>query len=163
MPFTLFHFGPALLLGLLSLNYLHFMTFIVANVIVDVEPLLVLIFDLNYPLHGFFHSFLGGFIIGVCFSVFMFLLYSHFPLLRKLFFLDYGCSSLRGFISAGVLGVFIHILFDSPLYSDIRPFFPLTVNPFYNPSITSSIYFLCVVMFLLGLFLYFVRIVWRKL
>jgi hypothetical protein len=65
MPFTPFHLGPALLLGLLLLRFIDFPTFLIANVIVDVEPLLVLVFGLDYPLHGFFHSFLGGAIVAL--------------------------------------------------------------------------------------------------
>jgi len=60
MPFTPFHLGPGLLFGLLLLGYIDFPTFLVASVIVDVEPFLVLTLNLNYPLHGFLHSFLGG-------------------------------------------------------------------------------------------------------
>jgi len=71
MPFTPFHFGPALFFGLLLLQYIHFPTFIIANVIVDLEPFLVLFFDLDYPLHGFFHSFAGGSIISIILALWM--------------------------------------------------------------------------------------------
>jgi len=68
MPFTPFHLGPALFFGLLLFSAVHLPTFMVANVIVDIEPLLVLVFKLDYPLHGFFHSLLGGSIIAVVLS-----------------------------------------------------------------------------------------------
>ena len=60
MPFTPFHLGPALFLGLLLFRLVDLPTFLAANVILDLEPLAVLLLDLDYPLHGLFHSFLGG-------------------------------------------------------------------------------------------------------
>ena len=46
MPFTPFHLGPGLLLGLLLLSYVDLPTFLLASVIVDVEPFLALYFNL---------------------------------------------------------------------------------------------------------------------
>ncbi len=74
MPFTPFHFGPALFLGIPLRKYLHAPTFILANVILDVEPLLVLVMGLNYPLHGYFHTFITAIGVGVAFGFVMFLL-----------------------------------------------------------------------------------------
>ena len=44
---------------------------------------------------------------------------------------------------AGVLGTLLHVLLDSPLYDDIRPFYPLTANPLYNPALSSEVYGVC--------------------
>ncbi|KKN18678.1 hypothetical protein LCGC14_0953460 [marine sediment metagenome] len=71
MPFTLYHFGPGLLIGLIFLSFIDLPTFLIASLIVDIEPFLVLFFNLNYPLHGFFHSFLGGTIIALILTVIM--------------------------------------------------------------------------------------------
>ncbi|MCX8170580.1 MAG: hypothetical protein N3E47_01215 [Candidatus Bathyarchaeota archaeon] len=57
MPFTLFHLGPALGLGLPLRRRLHVPTLVLANVIVDLEPFFVLFLGLDYPLHGYFHIF----------------------------------------------------------------------------------------------------------
>ena len=65
MPFTPFHWGPALLLGLVFLGYLDLPTLLLSSVIVDFEPLLVLTLNLQYPLHGYFHSLLGGTIVAL--------------------------------------------------------------------------------------------------
>ena len=51
MPFTPYHLGPGLFVGLLFLSFIDFPTFLVASVIVDVEPFMVLALNLNYPLH----------------------------------------------------------------------------------------------------------------
>ncbi len=60
MPFTPFHFGPALLFSLLFLSCLDLPTMIVASIAVDVEPALALIFNLSYPWYGWFHSLEGS-------------------------------------------------------------------------------------------------------
>jgi hypothetical protein len=58
VPLTPFRLGLGLFLGLLLINYIDFPTFLVASIMVDVGPIMVLIFDLDYPLHDFFRSFL---------------------------------------------------------------------------------------------------------
>jgi hypothetical protein len=64
MPFIPFHLGPAMFFGMLLRKRMHMPTFIIANVILDVEPLLTVIFGLKYPLHGYFHTFIMGFFTG---------------------------------------------------------------------------------------------------
>jgi hypothetical protein len=49
-------------------------------------------------------------------------------------------------VAAGVSGWALHVLLDAPLYSDIRPLLPLTVNPFYNPNLDFTASSLCVIL-----------------
>ena len=143
MPFTPFHLGPALFFGLLLTRYLHFRTFLIANLIVDIEPFLVLLLGLDYPLHGLLHSFLGGSLVAILLSI------SMIKLKEK--------SSSKSIWSASLSGIYLHILFDSPLYTDIRPFYPYDYNPFYNNGIIAGldIYLLCVLLFVVGVLIYF--------
>lgn len=165
MPLTPFHLGPGLLIGLLLFSYVDFPTFLVASVIVDVEPILVLAFGLDYPLHGFLHSFLGGTLVafvlaGVMSKVRGFLssLLSFFKLRQK--------SSFKSILLASLSGIYVHILLDSWMHRDIRPFYPLDLNPFLNPGISSvvGIYMLCIWSFVGGLAVYTIRLflVWRR-
>jgi len=39
---------------------------------------------------------------------------------------------LLSYVWAGVLGWVLHVLMDTPLYADIKPFYPLVVNPLYT-------------------------------
>ncbi|MEM3672758.1 MAG: hypothetical protein QW468_00820 [Candidatus Bathyarchaeia archaeon] len=65
MPFTPFHFGPALLLGLALFTFFDLPALLIASVIPDVEPLYVVFFGVSgYPLHGFFHSYLSASILA---------------------------------------------------------------------------------------------------
>jgi hypothetical protein len=145
MPFTPFHFGPSLGLGLPLRRYLHAPTFLVASVIVDVEPFLVLFLGSKYPLHGYMHTFLLAVSIGFVLGYTMFLLERFLHRLYRVFLLETDNSlSLKSFVVAGGLGTGLHVLLDTPLYADITPFYPMTTNPFYNPSLTLEIYSLCI-------------------
>lgn len=133
MPFTPYHFGPGLFIGLLFLSFLDFPTFLIASAIVDVEPLLVIVFNLDYPLHGFFHSFLGGTIAALILAGFMMLIRKYFTPIMSVFKLEQDVS-YKKILAASLLAVYIHILLDSPIYTDIKPFFPLDFNPFYRST-----------------------------
>ncbi len=57
-----------------------------------------------------------------------------------------------------MLGAWMHILFDMPLYQDIKPFYPLTANPLYGIVSEKAVYGTCALLFLpaLALYLYMV-------
>ena len=64
MPFTPFHFGPSASVAFPLKKYIDIPVFVLANVVIDLEPLTVMVFNLSYPVHGFFHTLLGGIFIG---------------------------------------------------------------------------------------------------
>jgi hypothetical protein len=136
-------------------EYFHAPTFLLASVIVDVEPLLVLFLGLSYPLHGYLHTFLLAIPVGLVLGYTMFLLEKFLQPLWKILLLETGNSlSLKSLIVAGGLGTGLHVLLDTPLYTDITPFYPITTNPFYNPSVTQEIYGICVWMGAFGIIYY---------
>lgn len=160
MPFTLFHLGPALCLGIPLRKYIHVPTFILANVILDIEPLLVLLLRLHYPLHGYFHTFIAAIGVGIAFGLVMFLLERPLhPLYRKLLLEPEKTFKKSQLIIAGALGAMLHVLFDAPLYYDIKPFYPLTTNPLYGWASSSEIYLLSALMGVLGIIFYSLLIV----
>jgi membrane-bound metal-dependent hydrolase YbcI (DUF457 family) len=133
MPLTPFHLGPGLLIGLLLLPYIDFPTFLIASVIVDVEPIVVLIFGLDYPLHGFFHSFLGGTIVALPLALVMNKIREPISPLISFFKIEQEIS-FKKILIAALSGIYLHILLDCPIYTDIQPFFPLDFNPFFRSS-----------------------------
>ncbi len=155
MPLTPFHLGPALFFGLLFFRLINLPAFLIANVVVDIEPFLILFLGLDLPLHGFFHSFLGGSIIVIILSLAMIKMDKPVQKIMSAFKLGQKYSK-RSIWLASFSGIYLHILLDSILYTDIKPFFPLNVNPFYNSSMFAGfeIYSLCVILFILGLALY---------
>jgi hypothetical protein len=155
MPFTPFHLGPAVGFGLPLQKYLHAPTFIIANVIVDVEPFVVLVLGLQYPLHGYLHTFLLAIIVGLVFGYTMRFLEPYLHRLYGVFLLEANRNvSLTSFVLAGVLGAVLHVLLDAPLYSNIRPLYPLAANPLYNPALSVHIYSFCVWMGLISVAYY---------
>ena len=165
MPFTPFHLGPALFFGFLLLNYLDFPTFVLANVILDIEPLLVLTFNLNFRAHGFFHSFLGGTLVAFLLVAVMSKVREHFSSLLSFFKIDRKTSFLRILI-ASLSGVYLHILLDARMHQDIQPFYPLDINPFLNCSTVAGfdVYLFCIWCFIGAAIIYGVRLflLWRK-
>jgi len=161
MPFTPFHLGPAFAVGLPFRKYLHAPTFILANVILDVEPFLVLLLGLRYPLHGYFHTFLLALFVGLGLGYTMFLLEKFLHrFYRGLLLEPNGKLGLKSFMVAGVLGTTIHTLLDAPLYSEMQPFYPLTVNPLYNPSLSPTIHNICVWLGIIAIIYYIYLLVW---
>ena len=97
------------MIGLLFLNFIDFPTFLIASVIVDIEPFIVLLFNLDYPLHGFFHSFLGGTIVALLLTVVMSKIRRHFYPLMSFFKLEQDVS-FKKILVASLSGIYIHIL-----------------------------------------------------
>jgi membrane-bound metal-dependent hydrolase YbcI (DUF457 family) len=165
MPFTPYHFGPALFVGLLFLSFIDFPTFLVASVIVDVEPFLVLALNLNYPLHGFFHSFLGGTLVALPLALVMWQIRDTLSPLMSFFRLSQKVSFKRVLVAA-LSGIYIHILLDSRMYTDIQPFYPSTYNPFLTTDVSAGLdsYIICIWSFLGAAIIYIIRLilVWKK-
>jgi len=132
MPFTPLHLGPALALGYMLRRVLHWPTFIIANLLVDVEPLLVLTGLLgDYPLHGYLHTLLASLLAGPLLGYAMSQVDRPLrDLYRGLALVGEEGGGVRGYVSAGALGWALHVLLDAPLYSDIKPLYPSPINPF---------------------------------
>jgi membrane-bound metal-dependent hydrolase YbcI (DUF457 family) len=152
MPFTPFHLGPALAVGLPLRRYLHSPTFIVANVILDVEPFLVLVFGLHYPLHGYLHSLLLASAVGLALGAVMFWIEKPLqPFYQKLQLETRIPLKLKSFLLAGVFGAWLHVLLDAFLYSEMAPLYPWTANPLLQAGLTNSdLYMLCVYLGIFG-------------
>jgi len=154
---------------LLLRRKLHVPTLLVASVAVDIEPLLVIVLRLDYPLHGYLHTFLAAVPYGFLLGWIMAGLEGVFgPLYRVLLLEGSAPAGRRPFLLAGVAGTVSHVLLDSPLYFDIRPFYPLGVNFLFEPSLTFEIYAFCAITFAIGGLLYLSLWVfrlkpWRKL
>mgnify|MGYP000571886920 CR=1 FL=1 len=132
------------------------------SVILDIEPLLVLIYGLKYPLHGYLHTLLLSIPVGIAVGYVMYLLENIFKPLYRILLLEVSKSyTKKVFIASGIIGTASHVLLDSPLYHDIKPLYPLITNPLYNPQLTPIIYSICIYLGLLGLALYIILILFR--
>ena len=153
MPFTPFHLGPGLGVGMLFSKYFDIAALLAASVAVDIEPFLVLLFKLNYPLHGFFHSFLGGTIVAVLVSAAIYYLRDVTRKIMDVFQIGQR-SSFKKILWSSIFGVYLHILLDAPLYADIRPFYPFQSNPLYGLFSAGHIYSFTGISFIIGVAAY---------
>jgi membrane-bound metal-dependent hydrolase YbcI (DUF457 family) len=160
MPFTPYHFGPSGLIGLLLLKWVDFPTILIAGVIIDIEPFLVLMFNLSYPLHGFFHSFLGASIVAIPLILIMRYLRGYLSAFMEPFKLKQDVT-LRSIALGAFIGAFSHILLDAPIYVEMNPFFPIVGNPFLinNGFINMQISMFCIFCFLGALLTYCIRLI----
>jgi len=134
----------------------------IASVILDIEPLAVIIFDLPMPLHGFLHSYLGASIIACILAIVIYPFRSHLNEFVNLFGFHQK-SSLRHIIPASLIGVYSHVFLDSFIYPEMNPFYPFIGNPFLGILSTSFVYSLCIQLGLLGLGLYIIRLLYLHL
>ena len=158
MPFTPFHWGPSSWIGLILFKIFDFPTLLVASVIVDIEPFCVFVFNAPWKLHGFLHSFLGGSIVAVLLAIVIYFLRNPIKKIMAVFKLSQD-SSFKKILWTSFFGVYFHILLDAPLYTDIKPFYPLENNPFFGLFSSHQIYLFCGLSFLVGILFYLVRLV----
>lgn len=162
MPLTPYHFGPGLFLGIVLFPFLDFSTVIAACVILDLEPLAVLMFNLPFAIHGFFHTYLGATIVAIALSFVIWPMRGYLNKLVSLFGLHQE-SSFRHIFPASIVGTYSHIFLDSLLYGEMNPFYPLIGNPFVGVFQLAFVYDACIFLGLLGFGVYVVRILYNQL
>ncbi|MHA1506068.1 MAG: DUF4184 family protein [Candidatus Asgardarchaeia archaeon] len=153
MPFTPFHLGPSSLIAIIFHKYLDILAFLIGSVIVDLEPFLVMVLGLEYPLHGYFHTFLGATLASIPISLIMERFGSTFEKICELIAFPQELDRKKAFLST-LFGTYSHVLLDSPLYYDIHPFFPLKENPLFLLLYPFQVYALCFYSFILSIFTY---------
>jgi len=157
MPFTPFHLGPALLFGLLLFPYLDLPTFLVSNVIVDLEPFLILFLGLPRPLHGPFHSYTLGTLVALGTAMAMLLVKPLTRPIMSIFRLGQESSPRRVFVTA-LLGIYLHLTLDAFVYPEMHLLYPLQPNPLLGLFSSESVYLFCSLSFLLGFAIYIYRL-----
>jgi membrane-bound metal-dependent hydrolase YbcI (DUF457 family) len=131
MPFTYFHFGPALLIGLILYRYLDFPTFVAANVLTDWRAFLVFFGFWPPPRHSWVHTYLGSFACALIFSAAMLCLRPKLgPLMNKLRVdSDYSREKL---VYSALSGVTVHVTLDAFHHPTMNPFYPIMEKPLYG-------------------------------
>jgi membrane-bound metal-dependent hydrolase YbcI (DUF457 family) len=132
MPLTPLHLGGGLLLGVLTIKFFNLWAVLLASVIMDIEPLVLLLINPCYscPHHGFFHSILGAIFGSLILAA---ILYNQKERLNKIS-LKYKIRQSFSFwilFFSSFLGWLFHIFFDSLTHFDVFPFWPLTFNPIF--------------------------------
>jgi len=153
--------GPGILIKSLLQSSFSLMVFGWTQIVMDVQPLIVLISGEGH-LHGFTHSYLGAILIAM------------FAALTGKYLAEIGLKILNiskeeniiliawwvVFLSAFV-GSFSHVLLDSIMHSDVEPFFPFLLdNPFLALISVPTLHKVCLYSGLIGAAIYY-GINWR--
>ncbi|MBS7648247.1 DUF4184 family protein [Candidatus Bathyarchaeota archaeon] len=150
MPFTSYHLGISLLIGYLLRRRLNWPTLILSSIIVDFEPLIAIVAGLDYPPHSLLHTFLASMLGGALVGFILYLVREQVtPYLADLALVDKK-GSLKSFILAGIVGWASHVLFDSPLYPEMKPFYPLSFNPMFRPEFHQILFHVYILLSLAG-------------
>ncbi len=160
MPFTPFHLGPGVLIGLLFYPFLDIPCILLASIIVDLEPLALWL--QNAPiLHAFFHTHFGASIAALAIIPCLWLLRRPLQYLMRMLGLP-QISSIPRLVFTSLIGVNLHIFLDALLYPEMHPFWPLLGNPFFGLVSSQIVYFFCILSFLFAIPLYGFQVIRHK-
>lgn len=115
MPFTPYHFGPAFLAkGLLKQRFC-IVTFALSQFIIDLESFYFLVQGV-WPVHRFLHSYLGA-TVAILITL---------ALAKPIQRILNSRSSWVATLTASIFGGYSHVVLDSIMHTDIKPFYPLS-------------------------------------
>ena len=153
MPYTPYHFGPSGFVALVFKKYIDIPVFVLANVVVDVEVLVINLLGLGWPVHRYCHTLLIGAAVGVVWALAAYPLRNLFKKIMTVLRLPYQ-TSLRRMLISGVLGAWLHVLVDSVYHYDVRLFWPNRIRPLYELLTKEQVKTLCIGFFVLAVIEY---------
>jgi hypothetical protein len=170
MPFTPFHMGPALALKAVSGPYFSVLVFGIAQVAMDIEPLIGMVRDADV-LHGWRHSYVGASVIGL---LVMFLA----PPLCRLILARWntelaahgagwlGSPGHIGWVPAATgafVGTYSHVALDSIMHSDMTPLSPWSkANGLLGVLSITDLHLVCIGAGAFGVAAWYVLALWRR-
>lgn len=158
MPITPFHFGLGATLHGAAPRSVSFLAFCAANVLIDLESLYNLVLQ-RYPVHTFFHSYAGASLMAIA-TLGLFLALRAFA--ARFWLPDlFAWRSLgpRPVALGALLGAWSHVLLDSVMHTDIRPWSPFSeANALQGLVSIDTLHLLCLALAVLGIGL----VGWRR-
>lgn len=157
MPITPFHFGPGAVIHAVAPKHVSFLAFCAANVLMDVEPLYYMVTG-QFPLHRFFHTYIGATIVTVATALIF------FAALRLALRLSLpnvwqwqGLNVVPIWLGAAT-GSYSHIVFDSVMHADMVPLSPFSdANGLYQLVPLGELHLFCVLAGLLSVVILGIR------
>lgn len=144
MPITPYHFGPAGLFGYVFRKWIDLPAFVLANVIVDIEVLLVNFMSLGWPIHRLSHTFIIGAAVGAVWGLVAYLGLPFLSWFMKKVRIPYQTNAFKMIIS-GILGVWLHVLLDGIYHYDVRPFWPIRKNYLWLLLSHNHVKWICII------------------
>lgn len=163
MPFTPFHMGPGLFIKAILQGSFSLMVFGWAQIVMDIQPLIVLVSG-SGQLHGFSHTYLGA-------SLLMLVSALTGKYLSELGLMILGISKKEHpiritwgvVVLSAFIGTFSHVLLDSIMHGDVKPFYPLSLsNNLYGVLSFSQLHQVCLSSGVIGALVYFLVLFLRK-
>lgn len=158
MPYTPFHFGPSGFIALTLRKWIDPAVFVLANVIVDIEVLVIMLLGIGWPMHRYCHTFLIGAVVGVVWGLTAYLLRNFLKKIMKLFHIPYKTGFWRMLVS-GVLGVWFHVVVDSIYHWDVQMFWPSSAKPLYGLVTQQQVNIICTIFFIPAIILYILAVI----
>jgi membrane-bound metal-dependent hydrolase YbcI (DUF457 family) len=153
MPFTPYHFGPSALLGLTFKKWLDIPVFVLANVIVDIEVLVIKQFGHVWPAHGYCHTLLFGAVVGAIWGIAAYPLRHLFEKVMRILLIPYRTGFWKMVVS-GVLGVWLHVLIDGIYHGDVLIFWPSKARPLWRLISQEQVKTVCIGSFIAAAIVY---------
>jgi len=171
MPFTPLHMGPGLAIKAVAGHRFSLLTFGIAQVVMDFEPLVGLVRG-SPVLHGVTHTYLAALLIALIAAIVAPLICR--PILRRwnhelsFYRLDWlgapEAWSVAPVVAGALVGTLSHVAFDSFMHSDITPLAPWSSsNSLLGLLSVATLHQLCVGAGLFGVLGWLVRgWLWRR-
>jgi len=157
MPITPFHFGPGAAIHAIAPKHVSFLAFCSANVLIDSEPLYYMTTG-QYPLHRFFHTYIGATIIIVATALIFFAALKLASRVRLPNLFQWQSLNPLPIWLGAAAGSYSHIVFDSVMHSDIAPLSPFSeVNMLYQLVPLGELHLFCVFAAVSGLVILGIR------
>jgi hypothetical protein len=158
MPFTPFHFGPASVVKAIAPGYFSLSAFVLVQVAIDVESLYNMI-NGRWPIHSYFHSYLGSTAVALLVTVFCAVIGSYLLATWNRFHgrdensrLNFGNKiSWTSAASGSFVGAYSHVFLDSITHSDIQPLWPFSsANHLHQLVSLPVLHIICALLGLIG-------------
>lgn len=149
--------GPGILVKAILRGSFSLMVFGWAQIVMDMQPLVVLITGEGH-LHGFSHTYIGAFLLGLVSAI-------TGKYLAEYGLLIIGISKRENpvniswfvAVASAFIGTYSHVVLDAILYADLQPLYPLSPeNELLGLTGVSELHWLCVYMAIAGGILFFV-------
>ena len=162
MPITPYHFGPSGFLGLVFRKWIDIPVFILANVVVDVEVLVLWLGGFGAPYHRYCHTLLIGGLVGALWGAAAYSLRPAFKTGMQMLHVPYSPSRLKMVVS-GILGVWLHVLLDGTYHPDVKVFWPSQTSAIWKEAVgpvsRGQIKTMCLLFFLAAIVPYVLAVV----
>lgn len=164
MPFTPYHFGPSGFIGMAFRKWIDIPVFLLANVIVDLEVLIINFLGAGWPIHRYIHTLLIGTAAGIVWALAAWPLRNVFKKGMQILHIPYKASLLKMIIS-GILGVWLHVSIDSIYHWDVCLFWPSKIKPLYAILTKQQVETICLISLIPAFILYILAVIlsWKKI